>query len=1027
MIPIVDSPTGYFELSDLLFAQYATDGSREQLDDAITAGREGLKRFSNSANPFEESSALLALGTMLLERSMPQTVVRRVSLVDELIEDDEGSEDVSDDTSEGHFGDDVDNADTLLATEAVEDLRRAAQLGASDPLLANATHERLWSALNVLYILTSDAAHLENLIQSRLNHLSTLAVTPSNPRHISLTESLGGTYKALFDATFRQDALNNAITCFRNTLKLEDSNPSPIPNLLTPSLKYFSDCLLESFEQFGDENHLNEAIEVYQRIANMSEGSVTYTDALSDLCGAYIQRYECTGNDGDLERAKSCMEEGRRRSSRHEPSARFLVSSSSVISALYDKEPKEALLSELISIGSEILALYPEGDPFRLGPLTSQMQALRKRFNRLGQPQDLALLRGYSVELQDLLPNEHPERSNVLLDIGKTDILVYDDCGDLASLIHAVDCFREALSLMARTKPIYADCVAELAGALLRRFDRLEGIEDLEDAIKLDIDRLELVSHTIHRPPALLDLGEDLLSRFAYYGFSRGHDDDLKQSISYLEEAYEILSPADSRSADCNKTLADALHDRFIMLNDRSDLDRAVRLLEDALMLQPHGSFKRLGILCDYGRALFARYRVDARNEDLSKAIAAHEEATAEPATLNKVDVLRGLAQCLSSRYSSSANPDDLARAMQCWEQATGWQGAATSDRFLSAVDWATVARNHHHPSAMHAYDTAISLLSQLAFTGLNVRSRHRLLSMHHDAASVAVDAAMFAIETRSLEKAIEFLEHGRSIFWQQALRARSPELSRLHERDVRLATRLEEVALLLERGSFRDIRRTSDDNPTKISAAELEATKFRELGEEWESLLTKAREYKEFDRFLLPKPYAELTVAARRGPVVILCGKGSVNYALIMREPSSEVEVLSLSFSHGYDCAEVRVELSPTFIAHEKQALAQKLKSVLVQHRRQSRETRKSDRKRPSEASKGDDIFRDILGALWRSVVSPVLQVLNIEVRDYSHANLGDGNADLVEIATSPTLMVVSNGPFRVPSTTRCRGLYSK
>ncbi|KAJ7819429.1 CHAT domain-containing protein [Mycena leptocephala] len=110
----------------------------------------------------------------------------------------------------------------------------------------------------------------------------------------------------------------------------------------------------------------------------------------------------------------------------------------------------------------------------------------------------------------------------------------------------------------------------------------------------------------------------------------------------------------------------------------------------------------------------------------------------------------------------------------------------------------------------MDAYHVALDLLPELAWLGLSIGDRH-----HHllKAGKVVRDGAAVAIASGQPEKAVEWLEQGRSVIWDRAHR-------NAHER-----------------------------------------------GE----LLKEIRQLEGFERFLLPKTISELSAAAQEGPVVIL------------------------------------------------------------------------------------------------------------------------------------------------------------
>ncbi len=82
------------------------------------------------------------------------------------------------------------------------------------------------------------------------------------------------------------------------------------------------------------------------------------------------------------------------------------------------------------------------------------------------------------------------------------------------------------------------------------------------------------------------------------------------------------------------------------------------------------------------------------------------------------------------------------------------------------------------------------------------------------------------------LDKAVEFLEGGRAVFWSQALHLRSP-FDKLLDISPELGERLHATAMELERGSHRKAFDGILDNRA-ILKLEQEASHFEKLNNAW-------------------------------------------------------------------------------------------------------------------------------------------------------------------------------------------------
>jgi hypothetical protein len=138
-------------------------------------------------------------------------------------------------------------------------------------------------------------------------------------------------------------------------------------------------------------------------------------------------------------------------------------------------------------------------------------------------------------------------------------------------------------------------------------------------------------------------------------------------------------------------------------------------------------------------------------------------------------------------------------------------------------------------------------------------------------------------------------------------------------------------------------------------------AAQHHQLAEEWETLLTRARDIPGFEDFLRPKKYTQLCHAAKAGPVVVINVHKHRCDAFVLVDGLDEVVHIPLN-SFSYEKAEQ--------LHHH---LSQLLSTAGVRVR-DIRATR------IATTAKGQG-FEFILSSLWSSVVKPVLDCLSITV----------------------------------------------
>jgi tetratricopeptide (TPR) repeat protein len=200
--------------------------------------------------------------------------------------------------------------------------------------------------------------------------------------------------------------------------------------------------------------------------------------------------------------------------------------------------------------------------------------------------------------------------------------------------------------------------------------------------------------------------------------------------------------------------LARCLQTRFKQLDDLSDLECAINQLQSAINLTPEGHPNKPSWLANLGYVFATRFR--------------------------------------RLRYA----PDAEVAINHLFESAQSSVGSPTT-RLKAAQHWISIASLTNHPSLLNAFECAVHLIPVIAWLGLPIRNRHEHLVQM---SGIARDAAATAISLEEYDKALEWLEQGRSIVWNQILQLRTP-VDKLREVNCDLADRLLRVSRALDRG----------------------------------------------------------------------------------------------------------------------------------------------------------------------------------------------------------------------------------
>ena len=228
---------------------------------------------------------------------------------------------------------------------------------------------------------------------------------------------------------------------------------------------------------------------------------------------------------------------------------------------------------------------------------------------------------------------------------------------------------------------------------------------------------------------------------------------------------------------------------------------------------------------------------------------------------------------------------------------------------------------------------------------------------------TIASKAAAAAISAEQYDAALEMLEQGRSVVWNQLLQLRTP-FDALHEVQPTLANDLLRVSKALEQASSRgmDLRDLSTSSDLEFSIEEI-AQGHRRLAEEWEMLVKRAKCIPGFEDFLRPKKLAQLCRAADAGPVVVINVHKRRCDALILMAGLDDVMHIPLDHFSYEKGQQLQSSLNKLLLAGGVRARGRRFGRVAT------------------TTTATDVDFPSILSNLWLYIVKPVLDCLAITV----------------------------------------------
>jgi len=787
-----------------------------------------------------------------------------------------------------------------------------------------------------------------------------LALRPSpHPQRAQSLTYLAQAFCCRAERADRSDDLDTGISLYRETLELR---PEPHPKHHNSLCNRLASALLSRFERTGQAGDLEEAIVLQRQALDLGDDK---PNTLNTLGVALRTRFQNTGHPHDLEEAilllRKVLEEVPMHADAH----------CNLGGALFCRFKLAGQASDLLEGTAhlqEALELMPSEDPLRSGVLSTLASLLLEAFRQTGQRNDLD--NAMSFLRQSLAQPDMPYACQLVsysnLAIGLT--MQYRWTGQRDDLDDAITCYQKIFEIIPASHPDQCRILNNLAIIYSLRHEDTEQPYDIEQAITFYRQALELMCapHPM-RSNSLVNLASALRCRSGNTNCLQ----DTEEAIALLEEAAQIHPEFLSCFASLNG-LGSALKQRFHQTGQRSDLDKAIMCVKDALKAMPSHSSDRYLLLFSLATSLAERFDETQDIFDLEEAVYVFREGL-YLLPINHPGLVRSrdLAIALVRLHSVSGNNQHLEEAFIAFSAAVQCQLSSIQDRFRAAKHWAIQADSHRHPSALEAYQEAINLLPLFAAIEMDLKTRQDML-LRSD--GLARNAAHFAICADKFETAVEFLEGGRGVFWSQALRLRNP-FDDLQVIAPALAQTLLTISRKLEKGSLRDAPRRAHNSVGEALTIQQEMALYRTLKNDWQETLDKARKLNGFENLLRPKPFDMLRKVAANGHVVMLNASVHGCDGLILTLTGvKHISFPNLSFMEARALILVlRTALSPS---GRQVDIPESIQTSLHSDR--------TGRLFKDPGLTSDDLFRYVLRRLWEDVVYPVVQVLGLQVRKF-------------------------------------------
>ncbi|CAE6418508.1 unnamed protein product [Rhizoctonia solani] len=795
---------------------------------------------------------------------------------------------------------------------------------------------------------------IDGAIKHRLKGIS-LSDDEANDEYPMWLDSLGVLYHERFKYHGETPDLDCAIEYLSRAKSLVDPD-DPDEDIVFQIFQDLSLSYVSRFERFGNLEDIELAIRHQAHailIAPQSDKNLYLW--LMYLGDSYDARYDHFGNDEDLEIAVELYWQSLLLTSKeHEDRPRILQQLGCAYSNRFQQQGELYNVDKAITYQSQALRLLPAGGSYRTITLGNLGISYLRRFERSGNLGDIKNAIEYQSQAISLTPKNHTKRQLWLGNLGNAYSIQYEHLGKLKDIDAAIEHLTEAISLTPSDHSAITLWLNNLGLAHWDRFERLEEMEDIDKAIAYHSQALSLPFENASRRALLLsNLGNSYGSRFERLH----HSDDIDKAITHQYMAVSITPPDNALRPHRLGNLGNSYWNRAESLGDEEDLVKAIDYHLQAVSALPPGHASLPLWLVGLGKAYASRFTSSGNNSDIESAIEYQTMAVdlTPPYHGDAPEWIYWLARSQLLRFQSIPEVGSLEKTIKYFEMSAQSTIGNPQYIFRSACHWAQLTSAHQMPGHLLAYQRAMDLVPHLVWLGSSIDKRY---SDVPKLGNLALEAAMAAISAKRYSLALEWLEQGRSIVWNQVLQLRTP-LDQLSLVDPTLAEKLGYVASQLL--SAPSIKQKPVTPSKKGAPLEEPNHKHRRLAEEYDQLVTRVRKLEGFENFLLPKKSQELLYATYSGPIVVVNVHPSRCDALILQPSRNEVLCISLA-SLSYEkivqaCDQLRYTLSRQDIRHRDSDIS----------------------RRPffEDSQNYDGDFEDILKMLWHDLTKPVLEFL--------------------------------------------------
>ncbi|KAF8813255.1 TPR-like protein [Phlegmacium glaucopus] len=751
-----------------------------------------------------------------------------------------------------------------------------------------------------------ETGNIDDITQAISHYETAVSSIPSVNVLPAVCNNLGNLYLYRFECTGDFQDIDHAISHHQNAVQ---STPPGDANLLS-RFNNLGNSYLRRSERTGDLQDIDHAISYYQNaVESTPSGDADLPSRFNDLGISYICRFECTGDLQDIEHA--------------------------------------------ISHHRDAVESTPSGHPDLPSWFNNLGNSYLRRFECTGDLLDINYVICHHQTAVESTPSGHPDLPSRFNNLGSSYLSRFERTSNLQDIDFAISHHQTAVESTPSGHAVLPSWFNNLGNSYLHRFKRTSDLQDIDHAISYLQSGVESTpSGHANLPSWFNNLGTACALRFECTKDLQ----DIDRAISYHQSAVESTPSGHANLPSWSNNLGTACALRFECTKDLQDIDRAISYHQSAVESTPSGHANLPRRFDALGTSYSLPFESTGNLQDIDRGISYHQNAveTTPPGHALLSLYFKNLGKSYSHRFQHTNYSPDVQNSIASYRRAAEANGAPPI-RLESAILAATLSSIRDDSHCLIDFALAISLLSEVAGLEQMIHRRHANL---HDYSDLVGSAVATALRFNKADLALEWLEQGRCLVWNQLNQLRTP-VDDLRWKNPSLADRFIQVASALESYGTRSALSIPSSHATLAEEIHLhDATRNHTLhATEHRRLLQESRDLPGFDDFLQPPKASDiLSSLPSDGPVIIF--------------NIHKTRCDALALIAGIE--------EPLHIPLERFSLeqAEQLQKTLQFGPLKQREVKDHDRL-PQRFCPNPSSMSLVLNELWCKVVQPILKLL--------------------------------------------------